>query len=231
MKKLFVIALCVVLILCVSACSGKSEEKPPEEEISSTTPTETVAMEAVEGSDELSALFNQAVPCALGTYVDTDVVSIRLDRAYTTYSIDPEDTTSGSYTYIKGEDGRKYLVIAGEMKNNTDHKIDLQTFDVGSFYDYIAMLHYDNKYYLCRMCTCIEGDNNIDRSIEAGATAKVYIFYSFPDEELAADSVEVLLGFDNFEDTIYNGLSVDKLDQDKCVHLYKFDFSTIDHMS
>lgn len=227
-RNLILLFLSLIMIVCLVAC-GNEKPNDTEEEIKETSVEEQEdASVNEELKNYLNNYFNNATPCSLGNYVDADVVSIRLDEAYFTDKIEP-DNTDGPYWSFGDIDGEKYLVIIGEIKNNSDQEIksDL-AFDLPRGLQnktFVSVLNYNDQMILCQTAYTAYGSSDITDTLKAHETGKLIILCSLKDEEISNTSVSLLLGFSDLQEVIYNGY--DGLDMDKCTHLLKYEVNDI----
>ena len=227
-RNLILLFLSLIMIVCLVAC-GNEKPNDTEEEIKETSVEEQEdASVNEELKNYLNNFFNNATPCSLGNYVDADVVSIRLDEAYFTDKIEP-DNTEGWYSLFDDVEGEKYLVIIGEIKNNSNQEIKFDlALDLPSGLQrksFIPVLNYNNQMIICQTAYNAAGDSQINTNLQAYETGKLIILCSFKDEDISNTSASLLLGFSDLQEEIYTGFN--GLDMDKCTHLLKYELNDI----
>lgn len=220
--------LSVVMIVCLAACGSKSNEGDLSKETEEATSADSLEQSTDESSEKQNGIddyFKKATQCDLGSYVDADVVSLRLDKAYFSDDIWPGNPGFSSYGYEDIE-GEKYLVVKGEITNNTSEALTV-SFDFSTTTRFAPIMKYKDQFYLCRVAVNNETDSSIrDSSLPVGSS-EVFIICSIPDDDITSSSADLMLCFNDFQETIYDDL-VNKIYWDECKYLLKYSLSSIE---
>ena len=158
-----------------------------------------------------------------------DAVRITLDQCYCCRDIRPDDI-SGSYIYLKENDGSVYFVCRGSIENLGEEEIVYSCASIPYITPFVLLFRMnDTEYLLGDMIFANHDNDSLDTHIAPGDKVSLYLFCSIPDDGSAVpEKATVYLGFADFrEDILKNAFGSFDINWDLCSAEIKTDFETI----
>lgn len=206
----------------------EQESEPPMSETSG----ERTSSASADKNLPIESYFGMATELSAGTsYTADGVIELSFSEISWKDEIIP-DNPGAAYLYYEDQEEYTYLVCRGTAKNigAGEIRLGVPTPPTNST-NYVCLSEYAGEYYVGGIQFGTEQNDDITSFLNTDKEVPVYLYFSIPDKNIVSDSsVSVLIGFDDFkfEEKLYStGSGSQTIKWDKCTHLLKVDFDSV----